>query len=524
MADRLSFSIPAADTPAAPPIGANFGKAIVDSVPLDQIRPFPNHPFKVLDNADMQQLVESICDHGVQEPVMLRPMNGEYQLLSGHRRCHASKLAGLATIPAIVRTMTDDEATIYMVDANLHRPYILPSEKARAYRMKMDALRHQGKKADGSEQGDTAGETWSANQIAKDAGVSSRQVYRYIRLADLIDPFLEMIDNKEQKVQPNPSDHVFTMPMKIGLILAVLTDEQQHIVYTGICETGTVPDATQAYRLQALGQNGTLTRKSVISFLKPQETPLAQSFVDAVLLSWYSARLEKRYTTEPKTEFVKSVTREYRHRGSSYPIQDIWTEIQGKADGLYLHAQKQDMRLTWTKVAARIGELIEQGRYTNADDKTKETSAPTTESSVEDKTTVLCDAVSQRESKPETLIRLRNKQEREAFLENYERWGVWKEIPELRVRFYKYDLPNGARIVVQTYVHPPISYFSYMQEEYTVAEYALLLPDEDDYRGTYHQEYTFYRPNGASKSTLIDYLSKRKPLVRDFSTLINTKP
>ena len=114
------------------------------------------------------------------------------------------------------------------------------------------------------------------------------------------------------------------------------------------------------------------------------------------------------------------------------------------------------------------------------------------------------------------LKRLRNKQEREAFLDNYARWGIWKEIPELRVRFYKYDLPNGARIVAQTYVHPPISYLSYKKEEYTVAEFSLLLPKGDEFRGQYAQEYTFYRPNGASKTTIVAYLTETKPMVVDY--------
>ena len=121
-------------------------------------------------------------------------------------------------------------------------------------------------------------------------------------------------------------------------------------------------------------------------------------------------------------------------------------------------------------------------------------------------------------AQPATNLRqLRNKQEREAFLENYACWGVWKEIPELRVRFYKYDLPNGARIVAQTYVHPPISYIPGRNQEYTVAEYALLLPEGDDFRGQYGQEYTFYSPNGASKSTLIAYLTEKKPWVASYN-------
>lgn len=415
MAEKLSFTAPSANIPATPPIGAKLGEAVVD-ISLNVIREFPEHPFLVKVDAAMDELVQSIRDHGVQEPVTLRPMGEYYQILSGHRRCKAARLAGLACVPAIVKPMTDDEAVICMVDANLHRPYILPSEKARSYKMKMDALRHQGKKTDCSVQNGDVSETWSANQIAVDAGESSRQVYRYIRLSNLINRFLEMIDNKEKKVKPNPRDMVFVMPMNVGLTLANLTEEQQYLLFDCICETGKVPSLSQAMDLYEGAKADTFT-----------------------------------------TEFISSV--------------------------LYKKAAK--------------------GTTT-----AEETSA-------------LCDTVAKSESPSTGNLRpLRNKQEREDFLAHFENWGVWKEIPELRVRFYKYDLPNGARIVAQTYVHPPIKYLSYSQEERTVAEYALLLPPDDDYRGKYGQEYTFYRPNGASKSTIIDYLTEKKPMVLEFGEVI----
>ncbi len=512
MADRLSFTVPSANTPTAPPIGANLGEAIVKSVPLAKIQPFPNHPFLVVEDADLQQLADSIRDHGVQEPVMLRPI-GEYhyQLLSGHRRCKAAELAGLMFVPAIIRPMTDDEATIYMVDANLHRPHILPSEKAKSYRMKMDALRHQGKKTGGTGQGSAASETWSANQIAQDAGESSRQVYRYVRLSNLIDRFLEMIDNNEKKVKPNPSDMIFVMTMNVGLTLADLTEEQQYLLFDCICKAGKVPTFSQAMDLQESAKRDALSADFISSILSEKEKkaetpPFEQNFVDAALLSWYSENIKKCYASEPKAEFIKSVMREYRTRGSFVG----GLGIDGQSDGLYIRAKSKEMRLTWTKAATRIGELIEQGRYTNPHEKPKETSVPTAENA-----SVLCATVSQSTAQPEKLCQqLKNKAERLAFLENYAHWGVWKEIPELRVRFYKYDLPNGARIIAQTYVHPSISYLSYHRDEYTVAEYALLLPKDDDYKGTYGQEYTFYRPNGASKSVIVDYLTAKKPLVQ----------
>lgn len=521
MADRLSFTVPSTNTPTAPPIGAQFGEAIVKSVPLAKIKPFPNHPFLVVEDADLRQLADSIRDHGIQEPVRLRPIGEfQYQLLSGHRRCKAAELAGLICVPAIIKPMTDDEATIYMVDANLHRPHILPSEKAKSYRMKMDALRHQGKRVGNTGQGSTASETWSANRIAQDAGESSRQVYRYVRLSYLIDRFLEMIDNSEKKVKPNPSDMIFAMRMNVGLIIADLTEEQQYLLFDCICKTGKVPTLSQAMDLHERAKRITLSAGFILLLLsekykQAEKPPFEQSFVDEALLSWHSDRIKKCYTSEPKAQFVKSVKSEYRTRGSF--CNGI--HIAAKSDGIHIRSDNKEMRLTWTKAAARIGELIEQGRYINPHEKPKENLASAEEHTTAEDASVLCATVAQSETQPEKLRQLKNKAERLAFIENYAHWGVWKEIPELRVQFYKYDLPNGARIIAQTYIHPSISYLSYHQEEHAVAEYALLLPKGDDYKGTFGQEYTFYRPNGASKSAIVDYLTTKKPLVRDYENV-----
>ena len=138
--------MPSSPAPA-PPIGAAVGESMVISVPLEQIKTFPNHPFRVQMDTDMQDLMESIRDHGIQEPVTLRAIDGYYQLLSGHRRCKAAQLVGLKEVPAIVKpTMDDYTATVWMVQANRRRSHLLPSELAKAYAMEMDALRHQGKR------------------------------------------------------------------------------------------------------------------------------------------------------------------------------------------------------------------------------------------------------------------------------------------------------------------------------------------------------------------------------------------
>lgn len=314
------------------------------------------------------------------------------------------------------------------------------------------------------------------------------------------------------------------LQMRKSVSVADLTEEQQYLLFDCICKTGKVPTLSQAMDLYVSAKSNTLTAGFISSVLNGQEKlqeipPFEQSFIDDALLSWYSENLKERYKTESKAEFVKSVTREYRHRGSSAPVQGIWTNMNGKPNGLIIRVQNKEMRLTWTRVVNRIGELIEQGKYINPYDKEKvdSNSAPTSENTSAESDSKLCDTVSQSDSQSENLNvplrQLRNRNEREAFLEAYQQWGVWKELPELRVRFYKYDLPNGARIIAQTYVHPPISYYKHRTEEYIVAEYALIVPEGDDFHGAYGQEYTYYRPNGASKTVIIDYLTTKKPLV-----------
>ncbi len=165
---------------------------------IDQIRPFKDHPFKVLDNNDMNELVTSIKENGVIVPVMVRPDGSGYEMISGHRRMHAAKLAGLKTIPAIIKEMTDDEATIAMVDSNMQREQILPSERAFSLKMKMDALKRQGERNDLTS--DREGPRLAARDAGKTEGISATQVKRYIRLTELIPEMLELVDNKRLSI------------------------------------------------------------------------------------------------------------------------------------------------------------------------------------------------------------------------------------------------------------------------------------------------------------------------------------
>lgn len=182
-------------------LGAPVTKDGTEEIRIDQIFPFENHPFKVLDDDRMQELVESIKANGVLSPVIVRPDDeGTFEMISGHRRMHAAKLAGLTTVPAIVKQMTDDEAVILMVDANIQREEILPSERAFSFKMKLDALKRQGSRTDLTSRHEVgkldAKSRESSDIIGRDAGMGGRQVQRYIRLTELCPELLQMVDDK----------------------------------------------------------------------------------------------------------------------------------------------------------------------------------------------------------------------------------------------------------------------------------------------------------------------------------------
>lgn len=205
-------------------LGAPITKEGASEIKIEQIFPFENHPFKVLDDDRMTELVESIKLNGVLSPVIVRPDDeGTYEMISGHRRMHAAKLAGLTTIPAIVKEMTNDEAVVLMVDANIQREEILPSERAFSLKMKMDAMNRQGQRTDL-----TLGREvpkWSHEEIGEEAGISGRQVKRYIRLTELVPDLLDLVDEK-----------------KLGMMLAVdisfFDKEIQHWLYEYIKDNG----------------------------------------------------------------------------------------------------------------------------------------------------------------------------------------------------------------------------------------------------------------------------------------------
>ena len=216
----------------------------VQQIPIDALHPFTNHPFKVLDDEAMARTVESIAQYGVLAPLIARPRpDGDgYEIISGHRRQYAAKLAGLDTLPVIVRQMSDDAAVILMVDSNLQRENILPSERAFAYKMKLEALKNQGARSDLTS-GQIGPKLRSDEQVALDAGESRKQVQRFIRLTSLIPELLDMVD--EKKIAFNPA-----------VELSYLDESQQRDFLEAMQDTQNAPSLSQAQRLKKLAQEG----------------------------------------------------------------------------------------------------------------------------------------------------------------------------------------------------------------------------------------------------------------------------
>ena len=216
----------------------------VQQIPIDALHPFTNHPFKVLDDEAMTRTVESIAQYGVLAPLIARPRpDGDgYEIISGHRRQYAAKLAGLETLPVIVRQMSDDAAVILMVDSNLQREHILPSERAFAYKMKLDAIKNQGARSDLTSP-QVAAKFRSDDAVAKDQGISGDTVRRYIRLTNLIPELLDMVD--EKKISFNPA-----------VELSYLDESQQRDFLEAMEDTQNAPSLSQAQQLKKMAQQG----------------------------------------------------------------------------------------------------------------------------------------------------------------------------------------------------------------------------------------------------------------------------
>ena len=236
----------------------NIDSNTIIEMKISELHPFQNHPFKVLDDELMQQTIDSIAQVGVLSPAVVRPdPGGGYEIISGHRRLHACKAIGLETIPVIVKNLTDDEAVIFMVDSNLQRENILPSERALAYKMKMDALKHQGQR-EKSTSDQVGPKSWTAAKLGAEAGDSATQVKRYIRLAELIPELLSKVDKKEISLTP-------------AVELAYLTQEEQQGFLDAMEYSQNSPSLSQAQRIKKLSQCGNCTVEAMREIMSEEK-------------------------------------------------------------------------------------------------------------------------------------------------------------------------------------------------------------------------------------------------------------
>ena len=272
----------------------------VQSLPLDQLVPFPNHPFKVLDDDKMLETVESIRERGVLVPILVRPQNdGTFQIVSGHRRHHASLLAGKIEIPAIVRDMDDDTAILLMVDSNLQREELLPSEKAFAYKMKLDAIKRQGQRTDVTS-AQIVPKLQARDIVAQDAGVNRMEVTRYIRLTYLVPDLLDHVDNK-------------TMAFNAAVEVSYLTEPEQEMLCEAIEREECTPNLNQARRLKQFSQDGKLDA-NVMDAIMTEEKPIEDKLVlkGDVLAKYFP----KSYTPSQKQKVIVKLLEDWHKRQS----------------------------------------------------------------------------------------------------------------------------------------------------------------------------------------------------------------
>ena len=261
-------------------------------LPIQKLRPFEGHPFKVTDNEEMDQLVWSVLTQGLLTPLVVRPLpNGEYEVVSGHRRLHACKKAGIETVPALITDMDRDAAAIALVDSNLQREHILPSEKAYAYKLKLEAMNHQGRTSG------QVGQKWSRDEIAE--GESGRQVQRYIRLTNLIPSILQMVD--EGKIALTPA-----------VELSYLTEWEQRDLLETMESEDCTPSLSQAIQMKALSQSGQLDMDKIFSIMTQPKANQQEkiSFKVAELRDFFP----RHYTAAQMMQEIKVALKERQQR------------------------------------------------------------------------------------------------------------------------------------------------------------------------------------------------------------------
>ncbi len=287
-------------------LGVNNEESAID-IEIVKIRSFRNHPFKVIDDDKMQDLVESIRTNGILSPVLVRPIGNDiYEMVSGHRRMHAATLLGMECIPAIIREMTDDEAIVKMVDANIQREELLPSEKAFAYKMKMDAMRRQGSRLDltcGQNDHKLVG-LKSRDILAEEVGESAKQIQRFIRLTELISPLLDLVDQKRLQ---------FTVAVEISYI----DKEIQKWLFEYIKDNGTVK-LNQVTLLRTRLQSGAITQGAMISLLndsQPGKAPSAKlTFSEKKLREYFPSH----YTTTQMRGVIEDLLTDWKRNQDEF--------------------------------------------------------------------------------------------------------------------------------------------------------------------------------------------------------------
>lgn len=270
----------------------------VQEIPLEELHPFPNHPFKVLDDDRMLDTAESIREHGVLVPAIARPRTaGGYELIAGHRRKRGCELAGLATMPVIVRDLDDDAATIIMVDSNIQRESLLPSERAFAYKMKLEAIKRQGARSDLTSL--QVAQKLSVQKVGDDVGISKDQVRRYIRLTELIPPLLNLVD--ERKIAFNPA-----------VELSYLKSEEQTILLDAMDSEQATPSLSQAQRLKQFSQQGRLSEDVMRAILSEEK----KTEVDRITLSNETLRryFPRSYTPKQMEETILKLLEGWHRR------------------------------------------------------------------------------------------------------------------------------------------------------------------------------------------------------------------
>ena len=270
------------------------------NISINQLHPFKDHPYKVLDNDEMNSLIESVQEHGIMSPLIVRPLEGttdQYEIISGHRRFRAAQKAGLSEVPAFIRPVSRDEAVIMLVDSNLHREHILPSEKAFAYKMKAEALNHQGRRTDLTSS-QVATKFDSATVIGKQSNESRDTVYRYLRLTNLIPELLDLMD--EGKIA-----------FSVGVELSYLSPEIQQELYEIIDREDCTPSYSQAFRLHKSFNNFSLTREGLAAVMS-EEKPNQR---DRIVLprKAFDDVLPKGYSKEDAEKLAVEAIRFYSH-------------------------------------------------------------------------------------------------------------------------------------------------------------------------------------------------------------------